>query len=85
MNINWKVRCKNKLFWLAFIPAFCVLIQLVAALFGFELDLTFYQEKLLDIVNSVFIILALLGIVTDPTTKGVFDSAQALEYEKPRE
>ena len=33
--INWKVRLRNKAFWLAFIPAALLLVQTVAALFGF--------------------------------------------------
>lgn len=37
--INWKVRLRNKAFWLAVIPAALLLIQAVAALFGYTLDL----------------------------------------------
>lgn len=37
--INWKVRLRNKAFWLAFIPAVLLLVQTVAALFGFALNL----------------------------------------------
>ena len=33
--INWIVRIKNKNFWLAAIPALLLLVQTVAALFGF--------------------------------------------------
>jgi len=39
MNINWKVRLKNKSFWLALIPAVLLLVQVVAAVFGYTLDL----------------------------------------------
>ena len=38
MNINWKVRIKNKTFWLSLIPTVLVLIQLVMRTFGVELD-----------------------------------------------
>ena len=38
-NINWIVRIKNKNFWLTIIPALLLLVQVVAALFGFTLDL----------------------------------------------
>lgn len=84
MKINWEVRVKNKLFWVAIIPAFLVLIQAVANVFGFVLDLGDLGNKLLAVVESVFVILALLGIVTDHTTSGVSDSEQALTYTKPK-
>lgn len=83
--INWKVRIKNKAFWLALIPALLLLIQAVAYVFGFTLDLSEMGDKLLAVVNALFAVLALLGIVTDPTTAGVSDSAQALTYEKPKD
>jgi phi LC3 family holin len=82
--INWKVRIKNKMFWLALIPAVLLLVQVIASVFGFTLNLGDLGNKLLTVVNAVFGILALLGIVTDPTTAGLSDSAQALTYEKPK-
>mgnify|MGYP001368904684 FL=1 len=82
--INWKVRIKNKMFWLALIPAVLLLVQVVASVFGFTLDLGDLGSKLLAVVNAVFGILTLLGIVTDPTTAGLSDSAQALTYETPK-
>lgn len=82
--INWTVRLKNKQFWLSLIPAVLLLIQVVAAVFGFELDLGDLGNKLLDVINAVFAVLAILGIVTDPTTAGVGDSQQALGYTTPR-
>lgn len=85
MNINWTVRIKNKTFWLSFIPAVLLLIQVVAAVFGYTLDLGELGDKLLAVVNALFAVLTILGIVTDPTTKGVSDSAQALTYEKPKD
>lgn len=83
--INWTVRFKNKSFWLSFIPAVLLLVQVVAALFGFELDLGDIGNRLIDVVNAVFAVLAILGIVVDPTTEGVGDSAQALTYNRPKE
>lgn len=81
--INWKVRIKNKSFWLALIPAVLLLVQAVAALFGFELDLDFLGERLLTVVNALFVVLTILGVVVDPTTQGVGDSERALGYDEP--
>ena len=83
-NINWLVRVKNKAFWVALIPAVLLLIQVVAAVFGLTIDLGDLGNKLLDVVNAVFMILAILGVVTDPTTAGITDSTQALEYTEPK-
>lgn len=84
MNINWKVRFANKQFWLSFIPAALLLVQVVASVFGYTLDLGDLGNKLLSVVNALFAVLALLGVVTDPTTSGVSDSAQAMTYDKPK-
>ena len=84
MKINWRVRLKNKNFWIAFIPAMLLLIQVVASVFGFTLDLGDLGNKLLAVVNAAFAVLSIVGIVTDPTTKGVSDSEQALTYDKPK-
>ena len=83
--INWTVRVKNKTFGLALIPAALLLVQVVAAVFGYTLDLGELGDKLLAVVNALFGVLAILGIVADPTTKGVGDSSQALTYDKPKE
>lgn len=84
-NINWKVRIKNKTFWLTIIPATLLLIQVVASVFGFTIDLGDLGNKLLAVVNATFGVLAILGVVTDPTTAGVSDSELAMTYEKPKE
>lgn len=84
-NINWLVRIKNKSFWIALIPAVLLLIQVVAAVFGITLDLGDLGNKLLAVVNALFAVLSILGIVTDPTTAGVTDSEQALTYTEPKE
>ena len=82
--INWKVRIKNKTFWITLIPALIVLIQLVASLFGFEIDLSEISGKLVAIIDALFVILGILGIVNDPTTAGLPDSIQAKGYEEPK-
>ena len=82
--MNWLVRIKNKTFWLSLVPAVLLLIQTVAAVFGFTLDFGELGNQLLAVVNAVFAVLAILGIVTDPTTAGVGDSTQAMTYTKPK-
>lgn len=83
--INWKVRATNRMFWLALVPAFLLLIQAVAQVFNISLDFTNLNKDLLNVVNALFVVLTILGVVTDPTTKGLSDSTQALTYSKPKE
>lgn len=85
MSINWRVRIKNKAFWVAIIPAVLLLVQQVCAVFGVALDFGELQSQLVAIVGTVFAILAILGIVADPTTAGVGDSEQAMGYTEPKE
>ena len=81
--INWKVRIKNKAFWLAIIPAVLLLIQAVGRLFGLELDFGEVGNGLKEIVNDIFAVLVILGIVTDPNSEGIGDSQRALGYDEP--
>ena len=82
--MNWLVRFKNKNFWLSLIPAVLLLIQAVAAVFGYNLDFGELGNQLLTVVNAVFAVLVILGVVNDPTTDGLGDSAQALTYTRPK-
>lgn len=81
--INWKVRIKNRLFWVELIPALALVAQAVAGVFGWTLDLQTLVGKLLAVVDAVFALLVILGIVVDPTTEGVGDSKRAMTYEEP--
>ena len=83
--INWKVRIKNKTFWVSLIPAILVLIQYVAKVFGAELNFGELGNNLVAIVDAVFVVLSILGVVVDPTTAGISDSAKAMTYDKPKE
>ncbi len=85
MSINWKARARNKAFWVALIPALLLLIQQVCGVFGVTLDFGELQAQLVAIVNALFAVLAILGIVADPTTAGVGDSEQAMTYDDPKE
>lgn len=85
MNINWKVRIKNKAFWLSIIPALLLLVQQVCGMVGVSIEVAGLSEQLVSIVGTVFAILALVGVVNDPTTAKLSDSAQAMSYDKPKE
>ena len=84
MKINLKVRLKNKLFWLAFIPAVLLLVKAVAEVFGITLDFIELEGKLVAVVEALFLVLGIVGVVADPTTKGLGDSENALTYTEPK-
>lgn len=83
--INVTVRMKNKAFWLAIVPAVLLLVQVCAAPFGYEWDFVVLNRQIADIINAAFAVLSILGIVNDPTTQGLGDSARAMTYTKPSE
>lgn len=74
--INLKLRLKNKVTLAALISAVFIMLRQ----FGLEIP-----HNIQEGVNTLSMILILLGIVVDPTTKGVADSEQALNYHSPRE
>lgn len=82
-NINWKVRFKNKVWVIAFIGGLLLLTQTVLALFNIDFDYTTLNAQLINIVNAVFALLALIGISIDGTTEGWKDSQNALSYTIP--
>ena len=83
--INWKVRFKNKRFVIAFIAGLLLLIKQVSVLFGYNLNTELFSTNINNVVDAVFLLLGLLGIVNDPTTKGFSDSEQALTYKEPKQ
>lgn len=84
MKINWTVRLKNKNFWITVIPAFLLLVQAVLAVFGVKIDAGEIGNKIIVVVDAVFVVLSVLGIVTDPTTAGISDSELAMTYTEPK-
>ena len=81
--INWKVRLKHKQFWLSITAALLVLANQVSSLFGS--DITVYNDQITNTVETVLSLLAIMGVVIDPTTKGLSDSEQALNYSELKE
>lgn len=80
MNINWKIRIHSKTFWISMTSLLLVLANQVAAIFGY--DISIYNEQVTNLTETVLAILGLVGVVVDPTTKGLSDSERAMNYEK---
>lgn len=82
MKINWKVRIRHKQFWVSLIALLIVLANQIAGIFN--VDITIYNDQITAISETILSILALLGIIIDPTTVGTSDSEQAMDYDTPR-
>lgn len=81
--INWKLRLQNKTTLTAIILSAVALVYQVLGMLGIVPAIS--ESLIVETVGMVINLLCLLGIVTDPTTKGVGDSARALTYDKPKE
>lgn len=87
--INWKVRFQNKSWITGFISQILIVLEMVLtglnAIGVTHIHLTAaVQSYILTLANALLILLSMLGIIQDPTTKGYADSEQALTYEKPK-
>lgn len=88
MKINWKVRLKNPIWWFCIVAS---IIMPIIAYFGLELksfttwDIVF--DTLINAISNPYVVFtalfSLFNAVVDPTTKGLSDSFQALNYSLP--
>lgn len=85
--INWKVRLKNPTFWTGLIGVLGTFAIGIAQLLGFDISelMGGWQQTIVTLITAIFGVLGMAGVVTDPTTAGVGDSAQARTYTKPKE
>lgn len=88
--INWKVRIRQKWFWLTIIPAVLMLLDqlwnffsLLGSIHAGHLYDGALMEAALALVGAVFAVLVILGVPVDTTTEGYGDSARALTYDEP--
>lgn len=81
-TINWKVRIKNPVFWATVLPALVSFVYCVLGAFGIVPTLT--ENMVLNVISAVLTALTTLGVLVDPTTAGVKDSALAMTYNAPR-
>lgn len=81
MKINWKVRLRNPMFWLTFIPALAAFVYSVLGLFGIVPRFT--EETAVNVGSTAVSALTAFGVLIDPTSKGFCDSKNVLEAEEP--
>ncbi|MHB7917872.1 phage holin [Staphylococcus borealis] len=81
--MNWKLRIKNKATLTGLVGAVLLFIKQVTEVFG--LDLSTQLEQIGSLIGAILTLLAGLGVVVDPTSKGVKDSGIVQTYNKPRD
>lgn len=81
--MNWKLRIKNKTVLTGLIGALLLFIKQVTELFG--LDLSTQLEQISALAGTIITLLVGLGVIVDPTSKGIKDSGIVQTYTKPRD
>lgn len=84
MKINWKVRLKNPYFWIGLLGVIFTATGLDASQFTswgsvWSAFVDFWKNPYM----VVSVILAIVGVIQDPTTASLGDSKRALTYNSP--
>lgn len=88
-KINWKVRARNPYFWGQIVVTIIVTIIGYAGISGS--DVTTWG-KLFELIGMALsnpyclflIVVSVVNCINDPTTHGVFDSENVMDYERPK-
>lgn len=81
--MNFILRLKNKATLTAIVGAILLFIKQITEAFG--VDLSAEIEQVSGLIGAIITFLVGIGVVTDPTTKGVKDSGIVQTYNKPRD
>lgn len=79
MKINWKVRFKNKAFVITFATVIIAFVYQILGLFGITPSIS--ESTVTNLITTAVNALVMLGVLIDPTTKGIKDSDRAMDYE----
>lgn len=81
MQMNWKVRFKNKVWLTSFISLIVTFTYTLLGLFGVAPSIS--QNTVMQVVNQFLLLLSMVGVIVDPTTDGISDSDRAMTYDEP--
>ena len=70
MKIDFKARLSNKAWWIGIISLIVLLLQQI----GLANIADYIPKNYADIINTVFAILAMLGVTVDTSTDGLSDN-----------
>lgn len=78
MKINLKARLKNKTFVISSSALIVSFVYGMLSLLGIIPSVS--EEQITDLIYMAVNMLALLGVLVDPTTEGLSDSERAMTY-----
>ena len=81
MQMNWKVRFRNKTWLTLFLSLIIGFVFNILKLFEIVPAVT--ENTVLTIVAQILEFLGLIGVLVDPTTAGISDSNRAMSYAEP--
>lgn len=81
MKINFKARIRNKTFLISAGVLIVSLVYSLLSLFGVVPSVK--EQQITELLTMGVNVLALCGVVVDPTTKGFNDSERAMTYCTP--
>lgn len=81
--INWKVRIRSREFWVGVVGALGTAAMAICGALGVTFDAAPWVSALTSVISGVFGVLALVGVVNDPTVEGIGGSKAALSREVP--
>lgn len=84
MKLNIPVRLKNVWFWVGLGATILAAMGVEPAMFT---SWSLVWEAIMNLVSNPFqlgcVVIAVIGVFVDPTTKGIGDSDLAMTYKKP--
>ena len=83
MKINWKLRLQNKTTLITLVALCVTFVYQLLGMFGVVPKIA--QDEVINTIGLLINILVVLGVVVDPTTDGISDSANAMNYDKPKQ
>lgn len=84
LKINIPVRLRNWAFWVGLGATILAAMDVSPEMFT---SWGILWQAMVDLINNPYrlgcVVLAIMGVLVDPTTSGIGDSARALTYKKP--
>lgn len=84
LKINIPVRLRNWAFWVGLGATILAAMDVSPEMFT---SWGILWQAMVDLINNPYrlgcVVLAIMGVLVDPTTAGIGDSARALSYKKP--
>lgn len=79
--MNLKLRLKNKTTLIAIVATTVAFLYQIAGILGIALPIS--EDQVIQAAGLLINLLVGLGILVDPTTEGIKDSARAMDYDQP--